>query len=356
MGFLYRQILRRILFNFDPETVHDAVMKSVSALQGVEPARMILELLVRVKEMPVTVAGIRFRNPVGLAAGFDKNCEAPLILAKLGFGFLEMGTITLRAQNGNPRPRVFRLNEHHGIINRMGFNNVGAYEAARRLSKLGSAGVPLGINIGKNADCSLEDAPKNYLEALKVLYPFGDYFVFNISSPNTLQLRVLHQKERLARLLDPALDFINNQRVKKPLFIKISPELEEGDLSGLVATAAERGLGLIVTNTSVRREHLHARWHSYEGGLSGKPLRDISNEMLKRVSELAAGRVPLIGVGGVFDGPSAAEKFKLGANLVQVYSGLIYEGPFMVKDILRHMEKNQADLKRRARGLGPSLM
>ena len=341
MGFLYRQILRRILFSFDPETVHDAVMKSVSALQGLDPARLIIELLTRVKEMPVTVAGLRFRNPVGLAAGFDKNCEAPLILAKLGFGFLEMGTITLRAQNGNPRPRVFRLNEHHGLINRMGFNNIGAYEAARRLSKLGSVGVPLGINIGKNADCSLEDAPKNYLEALKVLYPAGDYFALNISSPNTLRLRALHQKERLARLLDPTLDFINGQGVKKPLFVKIAPDLEDGELKDLVGTAVERGLGLIVTNTTVRREHMPARWRSYEGGLSGKPLRDISNGMLKKVSELAAGRVPLIGVGGVSDGPSAAEKFRLGADLVQVYSGLIYEGPFMVKNILKYLDKSR---------------
>jgi len=341
MGFLYKQIVRRILFSFDPETVHDAVMKSVSAMQAVEPARLIIELLAKVKDMPVTVAGIRFRNPVGLAAGFDKNCEAPLLLAKLGFGFLEMGTITFRAQNGNPRPRLFRLSGRQGIINRMGFNNAGAYEAARRLERLGPAGVPLGINIGKNADCSLENAPKNYLDALKVLYPFGDYFAFNISSPNTMNLRALHQKERLARLLSPALDFINGQSVKKPLFIKIAPELNDVELKELVDTAVGSGLGLIATNTTTRREHLPVRWRSYEGGLSGVPLRDISNEMLKKTAVLAAGRAPLIGVGGVFDGPSAAEKFRLGADLVQIYSGLIYEGPFIVKDILKYLEKSR---------------
>ena len=347
MGFLYRHILRRILFRFDPETVHDAVIKSAGALQSVEPARLLIDLLTRVRERPVTVAGIRFRNPVGLAAGFDKNCEAPLILARLGFGFLEMGTITLRAQNGNPRPRIFRLGGHHGIINRMGFNNAGACETARRLEKLGPAGVPLGINIGKNADCSLENAPKNYLEALKVLYPFGDYFALNISSPNTLQLRALHQKERLARLLDPVQDFISGAGVKKPLFVKIAPELEDAELEDLVSTAVERGLGLIATNTTVRRGHLPARWRSYEGGLSGLPLRDISNGMLKKISELAAGRVPLIGVGGIFDGPSAAEKLRLGADLVQVYSGLIYEGPFIVKNILKYLEKSGPDSSKR---------
>ncbi|HBB66715.1 MAG: dihydroorotate dehydrogenase (quinone) [Elusimicrobia bacterium GWA2_56_46] len=349
MGFLYRQILRKILFTFDPETVHDAVIKSARTLQSIGPAQLIIELMARATEIPVTVAGIRFRNPVGLAAGFDKNCEAPHILARLGFGFLELGTLTLRAQNGNPRPRVFRLGEHQGIINRMGFNNVGAYEAARRLERLGPAGVPLGLNIGKNADCSLEDAPKNYVEALKVLYPFGDYFTLNISSPNTLQLRALHQKERLARLLDPVMDFVSGQAAKKPVFVKISPELEDAELKDLVSSAVERGLGLIVANTTVRRGHLPARWHSYEGGLSGRPLRGIANEMLEKVSALAAGRAPLIGAGGIFDGPSAAEKLRLGADLVQVYSGLIYEGPFLVRAILKYLEKTGFNAQNRAK-------
>ncbi|OGS08749.1 MAG: dihydroorotate dehydrogenase (quinone) [Elusimicrobia bacterium RIFOXYA12_FULL_51_18] len=336
---MYRKLLRKFFFTFDPETVHDAVIKGVRTLQSIGAARLAIELIARVKDRPVTVAGIRFKNPIGLAAGFDKNCEVPLMLAKLGFGFLEMGTITFRAQNGNPRPRVFRLGAHRGIINRMGFNNVGAYEASRRLEKLGPVGVPLGINIGKNADCSLEDAPKNYLDTLKVVYPFCDYVALNISSPNTLQLRELHEKDRLARLLDPVLDFINGANMKKPLFVKIAPELDDSHLEELVAAAVERGLGLIATNTTVRREHLPARWRSYEGGLSGLPLRTISNEMLKKVSELADGRVPLIGVGGVSDGPSAAEKFSLGADLVQIYSGLIYEGPFLVRDILTYLEK-----------------
>jgi dihydroorotate dehydrogenase len=348
MGFLYRKLLRKILFTIDPETMHDMVIRSVRALQGVEPARIAIGLLAGAADLPVTVAGIRFKNPIGLAAGFDKNCEVPLVLAKLGFGFLELGTVTLRAQNGNPRPRVFRLRGHDGIINRMGFNNAGAYEAARRLDRLGPVGVPLGINIGKNADCSLEDAPKNYAEALKILYPFGDYFALNISSPNTLRLRELHRKERLARLLDPALEFINGQGVKKPLFIKIAPDLETPELEDLVAAAVERGLGLIATNTTIRREHLPMRWRSYDGGLSGKPLLDISNEMLKKTAALAAGRVPLIGVGGVFDGASAADKFRLGAQLVQVYSGLIYEGPLLVRDILRYLEKHQAGTRKKS--------
>ena len=339
MGFLYRHFLRRLLFALDPEMVHDLVVRGARMMQSAAPARLAVRVMSRAKDRPLTVAGIKFRNPVGLAAGFDKDCEIPLILAGLGFGFLELGTITLRPQNGNPRPRLFRVREGKGIINRMGFNNAGAYEAARRLERLGPAGVPLGLNIGKNADCPLDEAPKNYLEALKVLYPFGDYFALNISSPNTLQLRELHGKERLARLLDPLTDFVNGERTKKPVFIKIAPELEESELEGLVETAVERSLGLIATKTTVRREHIPERWRAYEGGLSGLPLRGISNAMLRRVASLARGRVPIIGVGGVCDGPSAEEKLRLGADLVQVYSGLIYEGPFLVRDILRYLEK-----------------
>jgi dihydroorotate dehydrogenase len=349
MGFLYRKFLRRLLFAFDPEMVHDVVIRGARALQSVQPARLAVTLLTRGKDLPLTVAGLRFKNPIGLAAGFDKNCEVPLILAGLGFGFLELGTITLRPQNGNPHPRLFRLRDQQGIINRMDFNNAGAYEAARKLEKLGPTGVPLGLNIGKNADCPLDEAPKNYLEAVKVLYPFGDYFALNISSPNTLKLRELHRKDRLLGLLGPLLDFMHGQKTRKPLFIKISPELEDAELEELVSAAADHGLGLIATNTTVRRGHIPERWQSYEGGLSGLPLREISNTMLKRVRALAGNRVPVIGVGGICDGPSAAEKFRLGADLIQVYSGLIYKGPLLVRDILRYLERSGFAAKEKAR-------
>ncbi|MBI4801715.1 MAG: quinone-dependent dihydroorotate dehydrogenase [Elusimicrobia bacterium] len=339
MSFLYKKLLREVLFQFDPETVHDAMLRSVRSLQNVSAAGRVIELLARAGDFPVTAAGIAFKNPIGLAAGFDKNCEAPRILAKLGFGFLELGTITLRPQTGNPRPRLFRAREHKGIINRMGFNNAGAYEAARRLQRLLPAGVPVGLNIGKNADCPLDDAPRNYLETLKTLYPFGDYFTLNISSPNTLQLRELHRKERLARLVEPALDFINGSAAKKPLFIKIAPDLEHAELKEVAETALKYSLGIIATNTTVKRDHLPEVWRSCEGGLSGLPLRDLSNETLKKLAGLTAGRVPVMGVGGVFDGASAIEKFRLGADLVQVYSGLIYEGPLLVKNILNYMKK-----------------
>ncbi|OGS44101.1 MAG: dihydroorotate dehydrogenase (quinone) [Elusimicrobia bacterium RIFOXYB2_FULL_62_6] len=339
MNFLYKKLVRDLLFKFDPETVHDAMIKSVGTLQDMSAAARAIELIARSRDLPVTVAGIRFKNPIGLAAGFDKNCEAPRILSKIGFGFLELGTVTLRPQVGNPRPRMFRAREHKGIINRLGFNNAGAYEAARKLERLLPVGIPVGLNIGKNADCSLDDAPKNYLEALKTLYPYGDYFTLNVSSPNTLRLRELHNKERLSRLIGPVLDFIAGASVKKPLFIKIAPDLEEAELNEVAETALQNNLGLIATNTTVRRDHLPEMWRSCEGGLSGVPLRDLSNETLRKLAKLTGGRVPLIGVGGIFDGPSAVQKFRLGADLIQVYSGLIYEGPLLVKNILTYMEK-----------------
>ncbi|MCM2266658.1 MAG: quinone-dependent dihydroorotate dehydrogenase [Elusimicrobiales bacterium] len=340
MGFLYRKLIRRLLFNFNPELVHDAVIRSARAAQNVPLLNSMVALMARAKDLPVTVAGIKFRNPVGLAAGFDKNCEAARFLAGLGFGFLELGTVTLRPQPGNPKPRLFRLHEHRAIINRMGFNNAGAWEAARSLERLLPLPVPVGISIGKNADCSIEAAPANYLEALKVMYPFGDYFAVNVSSPNTLQLRSLHAGERLRRLVEPLLDFASGQKRVKPFFVKIAPDLEHQELEAAVELAAEMKFGLIATNTTVARSSVPERWRSYEGGLSGRPLRQLSNEVLGRTAALAKGRVALMGSGGISDGAAALEKLKLGADLVQVYSGLVYEGPFLVKEILDYLNRS----------------
>ncbi len=340
MGFLYRRLIRQLLFNFNPEVIHDAVIKSARAAQHIAPVTAVISMLARAKDLPVTVAGIEFRNPIGLAAGFDKNCEAARFLAGLGFGFLELGTVTLRPQPGNPKPRLFRVRENKAIINRMGFNNAGAWDAARSLEKLLPLPVPVGISVGKNADCSLEDAPKNYLEALKVMYPFGDYFAVNISSPNTLQLRSLHGGDKLKRLVEPMLDFASGQKKVKPFFVKIAPDLEDRDLEAASALAVEMGFGLIATNTTVKRGAVPERWRSYEGGLSGAPLRTLSNEILAKTAALVKGRVPLMGSGGVSDGAAALEKLKLGADLVQVYSGLVYEGPFLVKEILEYLHKH----------------
>ncbi len=340
MGFLYRKLIRQLLFRFNPELMHDLAIKSAKAAQKLPPAGMAARLLTKAKDLPLTVAGIKFRNPIGLAAGFDKNCEAARFLSQLGFGFLELGTVTFRPQPGNPKPRVFRLREQGAIINRMGFNNAGAWEAARSLERLLPLPIPVGISIGKNADCSIEDAPKNYLEALRVMYPYGDYFAVNISSPNTLQLRSLHGGDKLRRLVEPMLDHAAGQKQRRPFFVKIAPDLEERDLEAATSLAAELGFGLIATNTTVSRQAVPARWQSYEGGLSGRPLREISNAMLARTAELSGGRIPIMGSGGVMDGETALEKLRLGADLVQVYSGLIYGGPFLGKEILDYLARH----------------
>jgi dihydroorotate dehydrogenase len=340
MGFLYRKFVRQLLFNLNPEMVHDAVIKTARAAQRVKFINSMVSLLTKAKDLPLTVAGIKFHNPVGLAAGFDKNCEAARFLAGLGFGFLELGTVTLRPQPGNPKPRLFRLREDHAIINRMGFNNAGAFDAARSLERLLPLPVPVGISVGKNADCSLDEAPKNYLETLKIMYDYGDYFAVNISSPNTLQLRSLHGGEKLKRLVEPMLDYASGQKKVKPFFVKIAPDLEDKDLESAAALALEKNFGLIATNTTVNRSSVPAYWRSYEGGLSGKPLRGLSNAMLSKTAALVKGKIPLIGSGGIFDGRTALEKFDLGADLVQVYSGLVYEGPFLVKEILEYLEKH----------------
>ncbi|OGS13034.1 MAG: dihydroorotate dehydrogenase (quinone) [Elusimicrobia bacterium RIFOXYA12_FULL_57_11] len=341
MSFLYKKLVRQLLFSFNPELVHDAVIKSACVLQRLAPLNSLVSLLARAKDMPVTVAGIDFRNPVGLAAGFDKNCEAARFLAGLGFGFLELGTVTLRPQPGNPKPRVFRLRESKAIINRMGFNNAGAWDAARSLEGLLPLPIPVGISIGKNADCSIEGAPQNYLETLKVLYSYGSYFAVNISSPNTLQLHRLHEGERLRRLMGPLLSYAAGQGRVKPFFIKITPDLPDAGIEGVVRLAAELGFGLITTNTTASRDAVPPYWRSYEGGLSGLPLRKAANSVLSRVAALAGGRVPIIGSGGIFDGPAALEKLDLGASLVQVYSGLVYEGPLLVKEIMKHLDRSR---------------
>ena len=337
MGLLYKTLVRRLLFGINPELAHNAVIKGARTLQSFQLANSIAGGLSKAADMPVMVAGLRFKNPVGLAAGFDKNCEIPKFLSCLGFGFLELGTVTLRPQNGNPKPRLFRVRGKNALVNRMGFNNAGACQAARALERLLPLDIPVGISIGKNADCSLAQAPENYLGALKLLYPYGDYFAVNISCPHALQMRELNRKERLERLLDLLLEFAAGQKRKKPFFLKISPDLDTGELESTVSTSASRGVGLIAANTSVNCQCLGARWQNCGGGMSGKPLKKLSDAVLQRTVEIAGGRVPVIGVGGISDGAAAAEKLKLGAQLVQIYSGLVYEGPFLVKEIMEYL-------------------
>lgn len=328
---LYSCLIRPLLFCLDPERAHET---AVNLLEIFQKSKWICRLLQKIcsgPERPVKVAGLSFPNPVGLAAGFDKDCRVPKVSACLGFGFLELGTVTLRPQDGNPKPRLFRIPEKGAILNRMGFNNIGAEAAASNLKHIGPAGIPVGINIGKNADCALDDAPANYAGALKILYPYADYFSLNISSPNTRDLRRMHEPMRLRALLDSVLSAGGR---KKPLFIKISPDISSEELGSVAEIALEYKTGIIATNTTTSRRGLDRRWESEEGGVSGSPLKSLSNSVLSKIRKITAGRIPIIGAGGVADAESFEEKLSLGADLVQLYTGFIYEGPFTVKKLL----------------------
>ncbi|MBU2529846.1 MAG: quinone-dependent dihydroorotate dehydrogenase [Elusimicrobia bacterium] len=339
MNFLYKQITRRLLFQFDPEFVHDSMIRVAVFFQRFDFICSIIDFVCKTKAEPIEIKGIKFPNRLGLAAGFDKDCSAAKIISKVGFGFLELGTVTLRPQTGNLKPRLFRLPKEKAIINRMGFNNIGARAAAKNLEKMGKLNIPIGINIGKNADCSLEDAASNYLQSLEILYPYGDYFTLNISSPNTKDLRTLHESEKFKKLIEPILNFVNSKSEKKPIFIKISPDIEISDLANISKAAIEMDFGLIVSNTTIRRDVLKNEHKDMEGGLSGRPLKELSNDVLKKTVMFTASKVPIIASGGITDCSTAEEKLKFGADLIQVYTGLIYEGPFFVKDILKYIYK-----------------
>lgn len=289
--------------------------------------------------LETTVAGVRFPNPIGVAAGFDKDCRLPGILPALGFGFVEVGTVTLRPQRGNPKPRMFRVPKSLGLINRLGFNNAGADAAAARLAKLKARRAPIGVNIGINADVSEENAPFAYAQAFSKLEAFGDYFVVNVSSPNTPGLRRFQGRERLERVLD-ALDLENPRR--KPVFVKLAPDLSDAELDAALPLLVRRAAGVVCTNTTLSRPSLPEPEASLAGGLSGAPLRELSTRMIGKVFQRTGGRLPIIGVGGIFNADDAYEKICAGASLVQVYTGFIYQGPSLPREIAAGLARRLA--------------
>ncbi len=284
------------------------------------------------------IAGLAFPNPIGLAAGLDKDAEAVSGLFALGFGAVEVGTVTPRPQAGNPSPRLFRLLSQQALINRMGFNNCGAEEAAQRLARLCWRPGPVGVNIGKNKDTPLERAVDDYLQCVDRLTTVSDYLVINVSSPNTPDLRQLQDPERLPQLLD-ALQTRLARIGSKPLFVKIAPDLDDPALDQIVDIALEHQLsGIIATNTTLERPFSHPLAKE-AGGLSGAPLRGIATRVIRRLYGRARGRLAIIGVGGVFSAEDAYEKIRAGANAVQIYTGLIYEGPAVVGRMLRGLRQ-----------------
>lgn len=331
---LYRRLARPVLFSLGAEEAHDTVAAGASFLANVPGGPVLVDALYKFERpaLRTTVAGIDFPNPIGLAAGFDKDCRMAGILPSLGFGFIEVGTITPRPQPGNPKPRVFRVPEAKAIINRLGFNNHGAAAAAKRLARLGKLPCPLGINIGMNKDTPPEKAVEDYVAAFSALKAFGDYFVVNVSSPNTQGLRDLQDRMKLERILT-ALRAVNDAR--KPVFVKIAPDLTFEQLAALVPVVAQEAQGLIVSNTTLSRDGVPERYADVQGGLSGAPLKERSTAMIAEVRRMTRGRVPIIGVGGIFTSEDAYQKLRAGASLVQIYTGLIYRGPSMVRDMKR---------------------
>ncbi|MBI4051007.1 MAG: quinone-dependent dihydroorotate dehydrogenase [Elusimicrobia bacterium] len=334
---MYKAVLRPLLFRMDPERAHHSVKRVLAFAQNSSVVKdFVGRIFSHAWSKPVRLGKLAFPNPIGLAGGFDKDAELVGILPALGFGFIEVGTITPEPQPGNVVPRLFRIPENLAVLNRMGFNNCGVRGAAEHLKKFPNSPVPIGVNIGKGVSTPLEEAAQDYLTCFKALFYFADYFVFNISSPNTAELKRLHEPARLRNLLATvALENENRKTNAKPLFIKISPDLSEEELSAVVRIACEYRAGIVCSNTTVKRDGLSPAWETETGGLSGRPLRDMSTRMIQRIKQISDGKIPIIGVGGVFTAEDAREKLEAGADLVQVYTGLIYEGPGIVKSILK---------------------
>ena len=341
-------LARPLLFRLDPEQAHDVTFRALDWLAetpalGSAPLRWIAGPPI---PDPIELMGLRFPNRVGLAAGLDKNARHLAALTQLGFGFLEVGTVTPRGQPGNPQPRMFRLPEARGIINRLGFNNDGLetfvanVRAARAADTLrGPLGqILLGINIGKNASTPIEAAADDYALGLKAAYPLADYITVNISSPNTSQLRALQGGDELTALLvrlrteREALEQTHGRKV--PLLVKIAPDLEDSAIGTIAKILPEHGIdGVIATNTTIAREAVIHLEHGQElGGLSGAPVREGSNRVIRQLRASLPAQMPIIGVGGILSGADAVEKIEAGASLVQLYTGLLYRGPALVSE------------------------
>lgn len=332
-------ILRWILFKFDPEKVHYFTFRLLRFWLRVPLVKPIWRRLYCLNDprLATKVAGITFPNPVGLAAGFDKNALAINELADCGFGFVEIGTVTPIGQDGNPKPRLFRLIEDQAIINRMGFNNDGADVIVERLKQLNPTCI-VGGNIGKNKITPNEEATSDYLKCYHALLPYVDYFVVNVSSPNTPNLRALQDKEPLMALLNSLMQVKQELQSEKPIFLKIAPDLTDEQLDDIVAIVRETKIaGVIATNTTIERGGLKTSLDRIEeigaGGVSGKPLTKRATAVISYLYQKSHGEFPIIGVGGIYSAEDAIEKLKAGASLVQVYSGFIYEGPALVKRI-----------------------
>ncbi len=351
MGHFYEKLVRPAFFRMDSEIAHERGVSAMALLGSIPPLCRLLEAWSRlpVHARPVQAFGLTFPNAVGLAAGFDKNARAWPAAAALGFGHVEIGTVTALGQPGNPKPRMFRYPAQEAVINRMGFNNEGAAAVAARLAKQpgpGARRIPLGINLGKSKVTEIDRAPEDYLASFAQLADYADYLVLNVSSPNTPGLRQLQDESRLRELLS-AVTGANRDRAAKPgkkrvpVLLKIAPDLTWPQIDAALGVIAEYGLdGIIATNTTLARPGPFATVNE-AGGLSGAPLRRRSTEIVNYIARTTGGRLPIIGVGGITDPAGAGEKLDAGATLVQVYSGMVYRGPFFAAALARALVDRQ---------------
>lgn len=336
---MYRLLLRPLLFRLSPEKAHYFTFGLVRFLFAIPFVRTIFYLSYNVShpKLEREVFGIHFKNPVGLAAGFDKDGRLFNQLGFMGFGFIEVGTVTPKPQPGNPQPRLFRLPADKGLINRMGFNNQGV-EALRKRLRNRYATVVIGGNIGKNKDTANENAVNDYLACFESLYEEVDYFAVNVSSPNTPNLRALQEKEPLMRILNALKEAGAQKSHQRPILLKIAPDLTDSQLDDIIDIVRETGIdGVIATNTTISREGLDTPGEEVNaigaGGLSGVPVRHRSTEVIRYLHQKSGGAFPIIGVGGIHSADDAIEKLEAGASLVQLYTGYVYEGPGLVREI-----------------------
>jgi len=341
---MYKRLIKPFLFKKQPEDAHNFLFKNLRMLDNLHLG-FLLKWMYNYQHpnLEREVFGIKFPNPVGLAAGLDKDAEVSDMLGNIGFGFVEIGTITPKAQPGNPKPRLFRLPNDEALINRMGFNNEGVETCVKRLKKRKSK-VIIGGNIGKNKVTPNEDAISDYEKGFEALFDYVDYFVVNVSSPNTPNLRELQDKKPLTELLNHLMNLNRKKSSPKPILLKIAPDLTNEQLDDIVEIVINTKIaGLVATNTTISREGLSYDKEFIEeigaGGLSGKPVRERSTEVIRYISKKSEGKFPIIGVGGIYSAKDAKEKLEAGASLVQIYSGFIYEGPELVKKINKELAK-----------------
>lgn len=340
---MYKKLIRPILFLFDPELIHHISFFAIKIFMKIPGVKYFIKKKFSIASTSLEreFFGIKFPNPIGLAAGFDKNAELFNELSNFGFGFIEIGTVTPQPQPGNKKRRVFRLYKDKSLINRLGFNNKGVDHVKNRLENKGK--IIIGGNIGKNKNTPNANAIDDYLNCFNNLYEYVDYFVINISSPNTPNLRDLQDKKPLTNLVRKLCIHRNKKKKKKPILLKISPDLSNNQLLDIISVIKKERLdGIIATNTTLSRKNLKsdAKITSESGGLSGKKLTSKSNEVIRFIHKYSNGSFPIIGVGGVFSAEDVIEKFKCGASLVQIYTGFIYEGPNIVKKINKELLTN----------------